>query len=264
MTVALFDHMETPSRSLIVPALILALGLVLATGLFSYAYREVRKEVRTIDISGSAEKVVASDTAKWSLSVSRQADAATLKDTATQLTSDGKAVADYLASNGIKREEITLQPPSITPLCDGQGSVSYDRSGNQYCASSRLIGYALQQPMVIESSQVEKLTSLSQSAFAVLAERGIVLTSAGVEYYIRDLNQVKMQLLSDATKNAKDRAEKILQGTGASIGELQSASVGVFQVTAVNSTEISDYGAYDTAAQQKKVTSIVRASFKLQ
>jgi hypothetical protein len=125
------------------------------------------------------------------------------------------------------------------------------------------LGYALQQPMVIESTQVEKLTSLTQSAFSTLAARGVILTSAGVEYYIRDLNQVKMQLLSDATKNAKERAEKILQGTGASIGELQSASVGVFQVTAVNSTEISDYGAYDTAAQQKKVTSIVRASFKL-
>ncbi len=254
--------MDTSSRSFVVPASILAVGLVIATLVFSFSYREVRKEARTIDISGSAEKVVASDVAKWSLSVSRQADAANLKDAATQLAADGKAVSEYLQTNGIQKEAITLQPPSVTPLCE-QGSISYDRSGNQTCASSRLLGYTLQQPMVIETTEVDKLTSLSQSAFAVLAERGVVLTSAGVEYYIRDLNQVKMQLLSDATKNAKERAEKILAGTGASIGELQSASVGVFQVTAVNSTEISDYGAYDTAAQQKKVTSIVRASFEL-
>ncbi len=257
--------METSfhSRSLIVPAVILALGLVVATFVFSVAYRDVRKEVRTIDISGSAERVVASDTAKWSLSVSRQAEANTLKDAATQLNADSQAVSDYLKSNGIKPEEITLQPPSVTPICDSQGSTSYDRSGNPTCASSRLLGYALQQPMVIESKQVDKLTSLSQSAFSVLAARGIVLTGAGMEYYLANLNDVKMQLLSDATKNAKERAEKILQGTGATLGELESASVGVFQVTAVNSTEISDYGAYDTAAQQKKVTSIVRATFKL-
>lgn len=255
--------METSSRSFILPAIVLAVGLVASVFIFTYAYRDVRQDVRTIDISGSAEKLVSSDTAKWSLSVSRQADTGNLNETVTQLTADGKAVSEYLQANGIKKEEITLQPPAITPVCDGQGSTSYDRSGNPYCASSRLLGYALQQPMVIESTQVEKLTSLTQSAFPALAARGVILTSAGVEYYIRDLNQVKMQLLSDATKNAKERAEKILQGTGTSIGELQSASVGVFQVTAVNSTEISDYGAYDTAAQEKKVTSIVRASFKL-
>lgn len=255
--------MDTPSRSFVMSAMVLAVGLIVAVGIFSYAYRDVRQNTRTIDISGSAEKLVSSDTAKWSLSVSRQADAGNLNETVTQLTADGKAVSDYLQSNGIKKEEITLQPPAITPICDGQGSTSYDRSGNPYCANSRLLGYALQQPMVIESSQVDKLTSLTQTAFSSLAARGVILTSAGVEYYIHDLNSVKMQLLSDATKNAKERAEKILQGTGSSIGELQSASVGVFQVTAVNSTEISDYGAYDTAAQQKKVTSIVRASFKL-
>ncbi|MBP9762132.1 SIMPL domain-containing protein [Patescibacteria group bacterium] len=256
--------MEHPSRSsLILPASILAIGVLLATLVFSAAYRDVRKDKRTIDISGSAERLVASDTAKWSLSVSRQADTTNLKDVVTQLTADGKTLSDYLVTNGLKREEITLQPPSITPLCDSQGGVNYDRFGNPYCASSRLIGYALQQPMVVETVQVDKLTTLAQSTFSALASQGIVLTSAGIEYYIRDLNQVKMQLLSDATKNAKERAEKILQGTGASIGELRSASVGVFQVTAVNSTEISDYGAYDTAAQQKKVTSIVRASFDL-
>ena len=255
--------METPSRSLILSATIIALGAIVATAIFTLAYHSVRDDKRSIDISGSAERVVASDTAKWSVSISRQADAAGLKDAANQLASDGRAVKEYLQTNGLKAEEVTLQPPSVTPVCDGQNSLSYDRSGTPYCASSRLIGYALQQAMVVESAQVDKLTTLSQTAFSVLAEQGIVLTSTGMEYYIKNLNEVKMQLLSDATQNAKQRAEKILQGTGASIGELQSASVGVFQVTAVNSTEISDYGAYDTSANQKKVTSIVRATFDL-
>lgn len=255
--------MEIPSRSLILSATILALGVIVATTVFTAAYHNVRQDKRSIDISGSAERVVASDTAKWSVSISRQADALGLKDAANQLTIDGRTVKDHLQKNGLKAEEITLQPPSITPVCDGQNSLSYDRSGTPYCASSRLIGYALQQTMVVESLQVDKLTTLSQTAFSALAEQGIVLTSTGMEYYIKNLNEVKMQLLSDATKNAKERAEKILQGTDASIGELRSASVGVFQVTAVNSTEISDYGAYDTSANQKKVTSIVRATFAL-
>lgn len=255
--------METPSRSLILPAIILAFGVITATAVFTVAYHDARQDKRSIDISGAAERIVSSDTAKWSVSISRQADAVGLKDAANLLASDGRAVKAYLQANGLKAEEVTLQPPSVTPVCDGQNSLSYDRSGTPYCASSRLIGYALQQAMVVESSQVEKLTTLSQTAFSVLADQGIVLTSTGMEYYIKNLNDVKMQLLSDATKNAKERAERILQGTDATIGVLQSASVGVFQVTAVNSTEISDYGAYDTSANQKKVTSIVRATFAL-
>ena len=259
--------MDTPSSSrswsLVIASVMLGLGLIGGAYLFSRAYHDAHVPDRSIDVSGSAEQLVSSDTAKWSLSISRQSDALGLKDAASGLAADSKAVTAYLLANGLKKEEITLQPPSITPVCDGQGSISYDRSGTAYCGAGRLIGYSLQQPMVVESSNVDTVTSLAQSAFPALAGQGIVMTSAGIEYYVHDLNAIKMKLLAEATKNAQDRAAQILTGTGASIGELRSASVGVFQVTAVNSTEISDYGAYDTAAVQKKVTSIVRASFAL-
>jgi hypothetical protein len=70
-------------------------------------------------------------------------------------------------------------------------------------------------------------------------------------------------LLTQATKDAKDRAQKIAENTGKKIDSLQTASQGVFQVTAKNSVEVSDYGTYDTASLEKKVTGVVRASFSL-
>ena len=70
-------------------------------------------------------------------------------------------------------------------------------------------------------------------------------------------------MMGEATKNAMERASRIAESTGRKINQVQSATMGVFQVTSVNSTDISDYGFYDTSAIQKKVTAVVRASFDL-
>jgi hypothetical protein len=70
-------------------------------------------------------------------------------------------------------------------------------------------------------------------------------------------------MLAEATKNAKDRAERIAESSGSKVGSMRSADMGVFQVMAVNSTEVSDYGAYDTTSIDKNVMAVVRASFSL-
>ena len=46
----------------------------------------------------------------------------------------------------------------------------------------------------------------------------------------------------------------LVGATGGSLGGLRSVDVGVFQVTAPNSTEVSDYGVYDTSTLDKDVT----------
>ena len=70
-------------------------------------------------------------------------------------------------------------------------------------------------------------------------------------------------MLEEASKNAKERAEAIAKSTGNKVGNVKSASQGVFQVTQKNSTEVSDYGSYDTSTVDKKITAIVRASFEV-
>ncbi len=84
------------------------------------------------------------------------------------------------------------------------------------------------------------------------------------EYYLQSLPAIKLDMLAEATKNAQVRADKIASSTGARIGRVESANMGVFQVTTVNSTDISDYGTYDTTSINKKVTAIVRTDFLLE
>ena len=71
-------------------------------------------------------------------------------------------------------------------------------------------------------------------------------------------------MLAKATANAKLRAESIVKSVGNKIGTLQSAKMGVFQITPVTSTQVSDYGEDDTTSLQKKVMVVVNASFSIE
>jgi hypothetical protein len=84
-----------------------------------------------------------------------------------------------------------------------------------------------------------------------------------LEYYYNKLADLRLDLLTKATENAKERAQRIAQSTGAQINFLQSAATGVFQVTAKNSVDVSDYGVYDTTSIDKKITAVVKTSFSL-
>lgn len=128
-----------------------------------------------------------------------------------------------------------------------------------------LTGYSATQALVIESSMVSELQGLSHGASVAMVEKNVTLSTQGLEYYFSKLPDLKFELLTAATKNARARSEVILIGGGSgSLGQILSADTGVFQVTAVNSADLSDYGAYDTISPHEKVTAIVHAAFRLE
>jgi hypothetical protein len=59
------------------------------------------------------------------------------------------------------------------------------------------------------------------------------------------------------------RAKVLVDATGSKLGRLRSVDVGLFQVTGPNSTEVSDYGEYDTSTRRKDVTAVVNITFTL-
>jgi hypothetical protein len=136
----------------------------------------------------------------------------------------------------------------------------YDKDG-QRC--SKIVGYTLSQSILIESGDVSKITKLAQESVGVLIAKGLFFNSQNVEYYFNKLADLRIEMVSGATQNAQARARQMAESTGAKLGNLQSASLGVFQVSAPNSTEISDYGIYDTSSVDKKISATVRASFVL-
>ncbi|MFA5742860.1 MAG: SIMPL domain-containing protein [Candidatus Paceibacterota bacterium] len=244
-------------------AIAIGVSIIFATIIGADSFYKSKQLSNGLSVTGSAEKIVVSDTVKWQSVLSRSVDSYGLKQGSATIKNDLQVIKKYFKDSGIEEGEITVNPVTVSPVCESQNNVFYDKYGGQTCGSSRTTGYNLQQSITIESKKVKEVGDLSQAASDYFIGQGLVFTTQSLEYYYSKLADLRLDLLSDATKDAKARAEKIAQSTGKEIGALQFANMGVFQVTAKNSVDVSDYGIYDTNSLEKKVTGVVRVSFSL-
>ena len=76
-------------------------------------------------------------------------------------------------------------------------------------------------------------------------------------------SDLKVELLEEATNDAKERASAMLKATHNKVGKIQSVKMGVFQITDVDSTNVSDMGINDTSTIDKKVTAVANVVFKI-
>ena len=74
---------------------------------------------------------------------------------------------------------------------------------------------------------------------------------------------MRPRLLAAATRDAQRRARVLIVASGARLGSLRGVDVGVFQVRSPNSTDVTDYGTYDTSMLRKDVTAVVNVTFAL-
>ncbi len=214
-----------------------------------------------VSVTGSAERMVVSDAAKWNFMIAKQATPESYAYIAKALQEQQLVTKNYLTRHGIDEKSITIQPITSTVVCQSQNQVMYDSTGRQQC--SGVFGYSLVQTIIVESSDVQVIKDLSLNAPSALAILGVQVQTVSVDFFYTKLASIRAALLEEASKNALERATAIAKSTGNSIGAVKDASQGVFQVTQKNSTEVSDYGSYDTSTIDKKITAIVRASFEV-
>ncbi|MEY4745050.1 MAG: hypothetical protein RL272_995 [Candidatus Parcubacteria bacterium] len=238
-------------------AFLLSLGLIVSTFVAGGVAYKVKSLGNTISVTGSAERTIVSDTVKWSGRLSRNVAVDGLKDGNAAIKADLAAALRVVHDAGVDDSQITVRPLNVYAV---YGS---DDPNKPYAAQNRIVGYNLDQSFQVESSDVKGVTRLAQDVADRMLQSGVVFTTESLEYYYSKLADLKLEMLSEATGNAKARADRIAASTGAKLGALSSAGMGVFQVTAVNSTDISDYGAYDTTSIDKKVTAVARTEFLL-
>ena len=97
-----------------------------------------------------------------------------------------------------------------------------------------------------------------------LLEQGVSITSEDPSYFYTKLGDVKIEMLAEASKDARSRADKVLESAGGgTIARLRSADMGVINVNPPNSTSTSWDGNNDTTSYEKDIITIVHASFEL-
>jgi hypothetical protein len=227
----------------------LALGLIMSSIIFGWFYSKSKKSDEAITVTGSAKRRITSDLVVWSAGVSAQAPA--LTDAYKQLSDSIPRIKQYLLSKGIPEEQMTVSSITTTQ------QKGRDNDGNE---TSEITGYALSQQIEVRSNDVAKIAQVAREA-TELINQGILIESKAPQYYYTAIGDLKIEMLGEAAKDAKDRAQKVAASTGSSIGSVRSARMGVLQITAADSTDVSDYGVYDTSTIEKDMTAVVNISF---
>ena len=120
----------------------------------------------------------------------------------------------------------------------------------------------LTQSIRIESSDVEKVEKIAREVTELL-DQGIQIDGNNVSYYYTKLADLKIEMLANATKDARNRAETIAKNAGANLGGLKTANMGVFQITAPNSAD-EDYswgGTFNTSSKKKRASINMRLTY---
>ncbi|CAN5860978.1 SIMPL domain-containing protein [soil metagenome] len=230
----------------------LAIGLVLSSIILGWSYTHKKDGNEAVTVTGSAKKRIKSDLVIWSAGVSYQS--AQLSDAYKQLSENIPRIKKYLVEKGIAENQITVSAISSNTL-HGR-----DENGNE---NSEITGYNLRQEIVVNSTDVERIALVAREA-TELINQGILLESSPPKYYYTQLGDLKVSMLGEAAQDAKARAEQIAASTGSQIGAIRSARMGVMQITAADSTDVSDYGIYDTSTIEKDVTAVVNINFAVE
>ncbi len=203
------------------PAIVIAVGLVVAGWSVGEGLKSFRQADRFLTIKGLAEQDVKSDFAIWTLSFRRAAN--NYDEVRRQLTDDREAVVSFLLSQGFSLADIERRPLQITDLLArdfGQQDVAFRYTG--------------QAAVTVRSMDVDAVAKAATSIDPLILQ-GVQMSQEGPmggspRYLLRGFNDIKPVLLEQAVKNAAEQAQKFAADAGAHLGDLRRANQGSIQI----------------------------------
>nr|WP_310429682.1 SIMPL domain-containing protein [Chamaesiphon sp. VAR_48_metabat_135_sub] len=229
---------------------LLSASLIVSSFLWAGAIRNIKRVDDALLITGSAKRPIRADYIVWKVSLSSQQP--TTQAAYQELKAWIDRVQRYLAEAKVPDSEISLnslETVSVPELNNNTGR-----------ETGKTLAYKLSQKLEIRSDKVDRYAKLSQKITELINE-GIPLTSEPPEYLYNELSKLRIEMVAEATKDAKARAESIAKSTGNRVGGVRSADTGVFQITPRNSTAVSNGGSYDTSSIDKDITAVVSVKF---
>lgn len=204
----------------LIPALLIALGL-LAIGLgIRSGFRSMSSAQRTVSVRGLSEREVKADKVTWPIVYQIQGNI--LPDLYDQTSTTNDKILAFLHNAGITDSEISINAPE-----------AYDRASNNYSDNNYKFRYNISEVIVVTSSQVDKVDELIRQQGQLLKE-GIALSANDynypIQYEFTGLNDIKPQMIAEATKNAREAAQKFADDSESKLGKIQTANQGQFSI----------------------------------
>lgn len=216
------EHIPSSAALNLAAAAILAVGIAAAGWFAGSSLVESRLGFRTVMVKGLAEKEVKADLGFWPISF--VATAGTLEDARQQLSGSEAAVKAFLTAQGFPDTAVQVQAIRVE-----------DKFANSYGSVVEGARFVLTETILVRTTDVDRLAAASRNV-GELIRSGVVFSSndmgAGPSYQFTGLNDMKGELLTQATQRAREAAQNFARESGARVGGIQSASQSVIEVNA--------------------------------
>lgn len=207
----------------------LVLGVFIFLGLTSLGYLlgnsaiKFKEYERTVTVKGLSEKEFGADIVIWPIQFTAAGN--NLEELYEAIDGNTTKISEFLAGKGVDKKEISFATPSITDK-------SAQQYGNQAKAEFR---YTAIQTVTVYSSDIDSVRKV-MGELSELGKQGIVFTGGNyqsqTEYLFARLNEIKPEMIEEATRKAREVAEKFASDSKSTLGKIRKATQGQFSITA--------------------------------
>lgn len=195
-------------------------GLIVLGMMIPRAVSKFRSFDRTVNVKGLCEKEVMADKVIWPVVYKVMAN--DIQSVYDQTDGNNAVILSFLESGGIADSEITVSVPSIS-----------DKFANEYGSNDRAYRYIATSVITVCTDKVDEVLAL-MSRQAELLKKGIVTGGNSwenpVEFKYEGLNDIKPQMIEEATRNAREAAQKFAKDSDSRLGKIRTASQGTFTI----------------------------------
>lgn len=229
-------------------ACILAAAICVASFFVREGLIRFNTPLGVVSVKGLAEKDVEADLGVWRISHTvKEWDLPTARQ---KLQTNQKIIEAFLKQNGFAAEEYARKSIS---LYQGRELATQTGDVQEYKNT-----YEMTQTITVRSAKVRDIEKAAQNTFALIAQ-DVLLTNSDPVYMYTKLNEIKPEMIAQATKNAREAAGQFAQDSKSNVGKIMSADQGWFNI-------LSAYGSETEAEQvsiEKKVRVITTVNFSL-
>lgn len=218
--------------SRLIAALLVAAGLAVAGFAVGQGLERFRMSDRSVTVKGLAEKDVESDFAVWTLSFRRAG--AEFGDVQQALAGDRDKVLAFLKTRGFTEAELDARPLQVQDLF-----------AREYAQGNTPLRFNGTGQVLVKSPRVAEVDAAAR-AVDPLIQAGVQLGGeneggrSGPRFQLRGFNDIKAPLLAEATRNAREQADKFAAEAGAQLGPLKNANQGVIRITGDDGNDFDD------------------------
>ena len=190
-------------------------AVILAVGLANIITPE-----RSVSVRGLAEREVDADLAVWNMSFSMGEN--NLESMQKSILEKTEVIKKYLIKHGLEESDFTVKPAAIT-----------DNSLNSYMDQTKITyKFVAQQTILVRSGKIEAVKSANADSLE-LVSAGIAVSQdydSKVSYEFTKLNDIKPEMIAEATKNARTAAEQFAHDSNSKVGKIKKATQGLFTI----------------------------------